>query len=125
MIENQKIKFDDSKKVNLELEAIKYKNQILTTENSFLQKQLTMSREKSKSPSEIENSFEKILQEEYAKMKDSLVNKINNLTDEYSSYQINASKKIANLEEELKIFKKTRELYVNQMIEARKKLQSI
>jgi len=125
LIENQKIKFDDSKKVNLELEAIKYKNQILTTENSFLQKQLTMSREKSKSPSEIENSFEKILQEEYAKMKDSLVNKINNLTDEYSSYQINASKKIANLEEELKIFKKTRELYVNQMIEARKKLQSI
>ncbi len=125
MIENQKIKFDDSKKVNLELEAIKYKNQIITTENSFIQKQLSILREKFKTPSEIENSFEKILQEEYAKMKDSLVNKINSLTDEYSSYQINASKKIAILEEELKIYKKTRELYVNQMIEARKKLQSI
>jgi len=122
LLENKKIKIDESKKFNIELEALKNKNQTLATENSFLEKQNSILKDKSKNPQEIEESYDKILKEQYTTMKECLINKLNFLTEEFSKNQMNSIRTIAILEEESKILKKSRELFVNHLIEAKKKL---
>ena len=45
-LENKKIKIDESKKFNIELEALKNKNQTLTTEISYRDKQISILKDK-------------------------------------------------------------------------------